>query len=500
MRTGFQLRAPWYVRERRGVDVNDPASLRPAIQKYDDKRFVERLITDPRDSLKFVTEDTWSYPVPSTPSPLAKGRARFATYELVHTDLRKLYQPSHDRFYAVVVEVFCDTPGLPRAGSHDEFEVAFVLRRQATTVTGEKRPVKLLARRLLAELAKQGTEPEVDSDWRTVWWADVAKRRQFEEENAGLFAKIHAHTDDQGWVRASGWRELDGVELLDGEQDYPMWRVPSGAHECAPAKTRSTWFGVVPTYSSEHWVDGDQVAAKLDDEAVYYVQPFVRIPGHELCPPKIFWGSPSEPFRLADPMDPDGTKNRIVTIKLPDLRKLAARSARKQGPGGVRIITPPQSHLGPVPVKDIPSAKAKVGSGGQVCTFALELFFVVAFFLFLLFLPIVVFIFQLWFLLALRFCIPPSLSFGVMAQFFAAGKVLADLALPANADAALALGELTGLAGPDAANELQKPEGFGGDPTQLPELVSAMDPADSIPEPPPPLLEPKPDDPLCFVG
>ena len=47
----------------------------------------------------------------------AHGRERFATYKLHTTKMRKLFQPTHDRYYAVVVEVFCDEPGLPRAGA-----------------------------------------------------------------------------------------------------------------------------------------------------------------------------------------------------------------------------------------------------------------------------------------------------------------------------------------------------------------------------------------------
>ena len=42
----------------------------------------------------------------------AHGRERFATHKLHTTKMRKLFQPTHDRYYAVVVEVFCDEPGL----------------------------------------------------------------------------------------------------------------------------------------------------------------------------------------------------------------------------------------------------------------------------------------------------------------------------------------------------------------------------------------------------
>ena len=108
-------------------------------------------------------------------------------------------------------------------------------------------------------------------------------------------------------------------------------------------------------------------------------------------------------------MDPQGTSKRTTSITLPDLRRLAARAGQPLGPGGVRIVTPPQSQLVFNPFKGIPDAGAgAIGAGGGICTFALELFFIVAFFLFLMFLPIVVFAFQLWWMLALRFCIPPG--------------------------------------------------------------------------------------------
>ena len=49
-------------------------------------------------------------------------------------------------------------------------------------------------------------------------------------------------------------------------------------------------------------------------------------------------------------------------------------------------------------------------SGFQICSFAIPLMTIVAFFVFQLFLPIVVLVFQLWFLLTLRFCIPPDVD------------------------------------------------------------------------------------------
>jgi hypothetical protein len=59
--------------------------------------------------------------------------------------------------------------------------------------------------------------------------------------------------------------------------------------------------------------------------------------------------------------------------------------------------------------------------GGQICFLAIPLITIVAWFVLNIFLPIVVFVFGLWFLLRLKICIPPSLAVqaGVDAQLSA---------------------------------------------------------------------------------
>lgn len=506
--TTFALRAPWYARERNDFDLRSPLALRPEIQKYDSTQFAQRLLADPRDSLSYVEDDHWSYPVPVPPT--GAGRERFATHRLVTTPLRKLYQPSHERYYVVVVEVFCDQPGLPRAGAHDDLEAGFVVRRQCASVTGNKKPVRKLARELLAELAKDQLDVDLtetpDRDVRDLWWADVARRRQFEQDHEELLRRVDGHAEAQAWmVGAAGgqWRAVDTPPAAgrpdDAEEELPMWRIPPGPADCEAARTRSLWFGVIPTYSAEHWIDaGGRTRTKLDEHAIYEIRCFVRQqppPGHEHCPPTVSWSEPSPPFRLADPMDPDGTKNHSVSFSTPDLRRLAARAGKKQGPGGAHVTTPPGSALTPMPFKDIPSSGGSPGPGGSICTFALELFFIVAFFLFLLFLPIILFAFQLWWMLALRFCIPPSLSFGVVADFFAAGGVLADLGTAATVEVTVAIDEMVGL--PGGAVLLKDNVDFSAQPDQLEDLVDAMDPRGAQLAPTPPPLETKPEDPLC---
>jgi hypothetical protein len=208
-------------------------------------------------------------------------------------------------------------------------------------------------------------------------------------------------------------------------------------------------------------------------------------------------------------MDPDGTKNRSVTITFPDLRTLAARAGQKQGPGGVRVVTPPQSQMVFNPFNGVPkSGSGRIGAGGGVCTFAIELFFIVAFFLFLMFLPIVVLAFQLWWMLALRFCIPPSIGFKAMADFLATGKVIAQLDAGMKVDLDIAMGmDVSSLTGADRTNSWSKQLDDAVDPaTGTPvfkadsnlthALAVGTDPADAVPPAPPP-REQSPDDPLC---
>ncbi len=526
---GFVMRSPWYHRVREGIDLRSPLAQRPRIQMYDSTEFVDRLLADPADSLAFGDDDVWTYPVPVTPAD-TNTRLRLATSRLVKTNLRKLYQPLHERYYVVVVEVFCDGPGLPRAGYRDEISVGFRMRRLHTSLTTKGRPARRVAADLVAELAKeQGLGPctPTSSDVRDVWWADAAWRRQFEEDHADDLAAIDCHTDVQQWLVSPGgggrWRTIcddaDPVAKGEREEIIRMTRLPVREKdaECAedagrkgPA-SRSLWFGVIPTYSGEHWLAPQPggrapvIERKLDDHAIYEIECVVE-EEREGCPPLTWVSAPTEPFRLADPMDPAGTKNRLVTLTLPDFRRLAARAAEKQGPGGVRIVTPPDSQMKFNPFKGVPkSGEGRIGAGAAVCTFAVELFFIVAFFLFLMFLPIVVLLFQLWWMLALRFCIPPRVGFAAVRDFFTTGGLMANVGLDAEltADLNITLGtdmREVPVAGSWEA-ELASATDPGGtpvfaDPDMSRALDVATDPTDAS-RPAPLPVEVSPADPLC---
>jgi hypothetical protein len=524
----FAFRSPWYVRERQHAGLRDPRALRPAIQMYDSPRFAQQVTHDPRDSLAFTCDDKWSFPVPVAFPGTGSGRARFPTYRMCRTGLRKLYQPNHERFYLVVAELFCDEPGLPRAGPHRDVTVGFAMRRRRLVVSGGRSSVRRLARDLMLDLLKQqhagadlaARAAAVTPDADDLWWADQAARERFIEDHADLLQAVTAHVDSQSWLvdSATGdgrWAALADRASTETEQTFPMWRLPDRTDTCAAANTRSLWFGLVPTYSADHWLEPDPDPAakrrpvpKLDDHAIYELVCSVTQPpaaGQEDCPPKVWWSAPTEPFRLAAPYDPEGTKNRRVSISAPDFRALAARAGQPAGPGGLAISTPPGSQMKFNPFGGIPKpGQGSMGDGGGVCTFAFELFFIVALFLFLMFLPIVVFVFQLWWMLALRFCFPRlDAQFQALAQFFTGAHVDASLLSDLEADpgAGPALDDILGVAPPPggapvSSAALAASPDFIAHPRITNDLVSSTDPG-LVQASTPPAAETKPDDPLC---
>ncbi len=154
------------------------------------------------------------------------------------------------------------------------------------------------------------------------------------------------------------------------------------------------------------------------------------------------------------------------------------------------------------PIEGIPETGKgnMVGEAERICVFAFELFIIVGFFVFLLFLPIVVFLFQLWWMLALRFCLPPLVeAFALLEAHFAAGGTVGGLPdVAANAADKARLDEVFGSVG--MAKELGDVEVSPGvpffDPGMMGDLMDAVDPREAdVPEPAE--LEPKPDDPLC---
>lgn len=510
---GLALRSPWYVCERGDFDRFDPRALAPVVQKYDTSDLVARAMADPRDSLTWAEEDEWSVavPRPSADIDASRGRGRFATHSFVRMGTRKLFQPSHDRFYAVVVEVFCDHEGLPRPHPDDEFSVGLVVRRRTLSIDLDDRAVRRLAREVVRSRTVPGAPmPDLPQD------AAVADGRQ---------AWMKDGRGGQGWVDVDDdgvplptlpHARYDDLRLEDEltEEIIPMWRLPATAARCDSAASRSLWFGLVPTFSGDHESPFDPTlpvpssagGPRYDDLSTYEIRCRATRPAdraHPECPPEVFWSAATEPYRLAAFFDPEGTAHRTVSITMPDLRAVAARAAQPAA-GGVAITTPPGSRLSFNPGNGTPSDGGVGGAAAQTCTFALELVMIVAFFVFSLFLPIVVFLFQLWWLLLLKFCLPPSVQAMALLRnhFDVNGGTLATLAGAApGTDAAKARDAMDALLGGVGATQKLAGAGSTFRPADARDLVSALDPEDpeAHAEPPAPAPESRPDDPLCPV-
>ncbi|MFC5219679.1 hypothetical protein [Streptomyces coerulescens] len=453
------LTAPWWHWPRQEVR---PEQSRPALQKYATPGLVDEFLTDPQRRLVFdETADRGPGPSPA---------ARFVP--TVGTPLRKLYLATHHRHYLVAVELHCDRPGLPSPRRDDVCEAGFVVRRRRASVPAA---ASTEARTMLRDLALARSR-----------LATVEKRlAQAVRARRGGLSRAHVLTEQQAaaqqkvtalqstlheWAEAvgvdrdlQGWRPLSvdargdivplperpcpGLRPLPGlgrweevgelpseltEAVFPLHPlVPDPADTGHDATGRTLYFGVVPTGTLDlellSTADGPALpsaepradrAPRFDDASVYEIRCFVRrhdpaCPrrhGERDCHGRLTWSEPSEPFRLAGQLDPRGTAHRPVTVRLPNEQELRA-AAGLGAAGGIRIGTPPDVRFDRAP-----------GQGYQICSFSIPLITIVASFVLRLFLPIVVFVLQLWFLLALRICLPPSLSVDAALQAELAAK------------------------------------------------------------------------------
>ncbi|NPC44588.1 hypothetical protein [Nocardioides sp. zg-1230] len=499
------LRAPWYVGERPvdpakrfdRFDVYDPPALQPSIQKYDSPELVQRIMADPRNSLRFTAEDEWSVPMPrsETQQKGSTGRLRFATHSFARMGMRKLFQPNHDRFYAVVVEVFCDHDGLPRPRPDDTFSLALAVRRQVLSTDLNEHDVRKMARDVLLGKVSATAASPVTVTGAQGWMTDQCGGGQG-----------WVDVDPNGRPLPTAGADPDGEHALLLEKRLtenllPMWRIPPDAADCDRASTRSLWFGLVPTASADRETAFDpalplpshELGPRYDDRQTYEIRCLATRPpgpGREDCPPEGYWSEPTRPYRLASFFDPEGTKNRTVSITMPDLRAVAARAGQPAA-GGVAITTPPGSQLSFDPDNGSPGSPGLPPGGtvAQTCTYAVELFTIVAMFLFSLFLPVVMFLFQLWWMLLLKFCLPPAAdAVEVLRNHFKSGGTPGSMGAAQDA----ALDEVVGGRGTGAR---LKTAASGFPAAALDDLAEGLAPPDDPPPPPEP-EEPVPD-PLC---
>jgi hypothetical protein len=422
------LAGPWYRWEHPGKPSSGRAS-RPVFQKYDTPKLVEEFLRDPQHSLVFDDEDTVHEvrALPALVPPTYKGHLRrLAKNSYASTGVRKLFLDTHKRFYLIVCELHCDEVGFPNVLRSHACEAGFVVRRrvvpsvplraatqaqgilaniaQARVVVGQLDPV---ARDGLEPVARTGATSMLSTEkarlaaWARTW--GIATRLE------GWSAKADRIGE---WVTV----EETPAEVHKTEQVFPLYPlVPDPRDAKHSGRGRTIYFGLVPTGSA----DTDDVGtARFDPANQYEIRSFVR--RHDLrCPRRsqapdchgpLFWGAATEPYRLAAHFDLVGTSKRPVSVQLPDLGALEAQAAalppNQLAP--FRMVAPTNSNL------EVTADGSGTITGhdrtGRICSFSIPLVTIVATFVFKLFLPVVTLLFGLFFLLKLRFCIPPDVS------------------------------------------------------------------------------------------
>jgi len=475
----WKLVAPWYYWQRQvsaGL-ATAPRDTRPAFQKFNQSNFVDGFLDDPQHSLKFDAQIDQVYAVNFVPAKItggpfagkssslypldADGNPNPSKATLVPQGIRKLFLDTHKRYYLVVCELHCDGPGFPTAPAVEACQVGFVVRRRLLKYpkAAQKEALDLL-RQIVGIEAQIATLDQTSPVKPRAAKARAQKVQQMQAD--GTFGPARAALSDQlaakraalldwkddngvlsineGWV-SSGFDKIGAWQVVEEEPQeiveayfplYPLYANPEVPDHDATGRT--IFFGVLPTSS----MDTDPAGhARFDDKTTYEIRCFAR--RHDpACPRKpakvpdccgtVAWSLPSEIYRLAPQFDLEGTANRPVTINLPNLAELAAQVTSK--PFGKLS---PMKFVQPQSLKPSVSGTSLSGGdmgAGQVCFFAIPLITIVAFFVLQIFLPIVVFVFGLWFLLLLKFCIPPSISIdaGLQAELSAvAPKVDADL-------------------------------------------------------------------------
>jgi hypothetical protein len=510
----WMLVAPWYRWPRQQSELGlAPRATRPVLQKYEDAKFVDAFLADPQHSLAW-NDDDWVYEtsvlnaarVASGPlagrvaEPAVKRGSRFEKYLSTKTSLRKLFLDTHKRFYLVVCELHCDVSGFPRAKRDDVCQAGFVVRRRYTSfpASAEADAAEILKQisLLQLELAKLERRPAAKRAlrrWETFPAPNANGAIKVRKDELRLALKRERKRLRQwaaesgveqahlGWIASErkgvgAWHVVEEEPQTLLEEVYPLYPlVPHPDDDAHSGRDATIYFGVVPTASS----DTDPLgAARYDDRHLYELRCFVRR-HREPCPRtadpndcngRLYWSEPTEAFRLAAHFDPVGTAHRPVNVQLPDFPTLAAAAAAK--PVGalspVRMSQPPRSSL-KFDAK-LPPTGGSVGDG-QICFLAIPLVTIVAWFVLNLFLPIVVFLFGLWFLLRLKLCIPPSIevSAGVEAQLAVAAEFDLDLDVGVHAGFnAVALnnnlaGHIAAATGGGAAAEAELKE-FGNKP------------------------------------
>jgi len=442
------LVAPWW---HWPAQTGHGRTSRPALQKYETPDLVNTFLADPQLRLQFLP-DLDEVVIAAKPTSVMSPPARTAT------GIRKLYLDTHHRHYLITCELHCDATGFPLVTRDQVCQAGFVIRRRLFGLTFEQRTAARTMLRRLAGARQRLTSAETElavTRSRQAGAMHVGKLQARREAASTLVAQhqaaVRAWASDiglrrrlEGWIpqgidgngtyldvpacpaagaAGSGtaasptplagvgrWENVDELPGDLAEGSFPLLPLIADPSNPGSDATNATiFFGLVPTGSADVDPNG---TARFDDDSVYEIRCFVR--RHKPACPRtgpqchcpITWSDPTESYQIASHFDLQGTANRPVTVQLPDLYKLQS-DALTMPPGstGGMMMKAPQS-LNPT------STFPPGGSTGdaEICTFAIPLITIVATFVFKLFLPVVILIFQLWFMLLLKFCIPPEVK------------------------------------------------------------------------------------------
>jgi hypothetical protein len=444
----WMLVAPWW---HWPSQTGHGRTSHPALQKYETPDLVNTFLADPQLRLEFIRHIDQVVTVSKPTSAMSKPTRTL-------TGVRKLYLDTHHRHYLVTCELHCDATGFPAVTRDQVCQAGFVIRRRLYDVPASEQPASRQLLRRLAGARQQLASAEAElatARVRPVSALNVSRLEARREAAAKLVAQQQAAVQD--WAsriglsrRLEGWIP-QGVDAKGHDVDMPACPPASGAAGAAapaaplagvgrwtdlpelpdglaegwlplrpliadPSKPDSDatgatiFFGLVPTGSADVDRHG---RARFDDDSIYEIRCFVR--RHKAVCPRtgpqchcpIVWSDPTESYQLAPHFDLRGTAMRPVTVQLPDLTKLQsdALTLPLGSTAGV-IMKSPQTLM---PTSSSFPPKGSTG-GPEICSFAIPLITIVAMFVFTLFLPIVILIFQLWFMLLLKFCIPPEVS------------------------------------------------------------------------------------------
>jgi hypothetical protein len=225
--------------------------------------------------------------------------------------------------------------------------------------------------------------------------------------SAGLMAvlreiRLPTEEDARGRVRAS----IDAAEFVRRAGPVLIGREPNRARFRMPlrwpdvsAALGDRLVGAALACLSEQYKARVGPAAKFaDDNARYAVRGFIRVAGHDSCPPKLVWSMESEPYRILPWWDGDGP---AVTISLPDIRNL-----KKVKPSVAFAMPPAIGNLFKGDMKKLAEGEGEEDNSGVawLCSFSIPFITICAFIVLNIFLSLFDLIFR-W-MLFIKICIP----------------------------------------------------------------------------------------------